>query len=79
MQYLRMFIVTSVILVAIDQAAAGPLNMPGLRVVPIPAHDTQERAHRARQQPVTPNDYSEIPFIETAPDPVLRVLEQERG
>ncbi|NKB67368.1 MAG: hypothetical protein GKR89_09935 [Candidatus Latescibacteria bacterium] len=79
MQYLRMFIVTSVVLVAFDQSAAGPLNMPGLRVVPIPAQDTQERAHRARQQPTTPDGYSEVPFIETAPAPVLRAQEQERG
>jgi hypothetical protein len=42
----------------------------------IPA-DGAER--RARQQPTVPPEYTEVPFIETAPEPALTAAEKERG
>lgn len=35
--------------------------------------------HLARQQPTVPEEYREMPFVETAVEPVLNNVEQERG
>lgn len=39
----------------------------------------QQPQRRARQQPSVPEGYREMPFIETAPEPVLRDDERQRG
>jgi len=48
-----------------------------MRNIPKPADQTPEL--RARKQPTVPENYKEIPFIETAPFPELMDEEKERG
>ncbi len=54
-----------------------PAKLPGLRLVAKPADALPERA--ARLQPTVPDGAKEMPFIETAPEPVLTAAEKERG
>lgn len=62
--------------VAAVQAAA-PSDLQPVRHIPKPADNMAER--RARTQPDVPEGAREIPFNETAPEPVLTGLEQARG
>lgn len=57
--------------------AAVPAALPPIRLVPKPADQAIER--RPRLQPTVPDNAREIPFIETAPEPVLTPEEKERG
>ncbi|MHC4701213.1 MAG: glycoside hydrolase domain-containing protein, partial [Planctomycetota bacterium] len=54
---------------------AGPTAAIGL--VPKPLDRAADR--RARRQPTVPSTYEEMPFIETAPEPVLTPVEKQRG
>lgn len=56
---------------------AAPANLPPLRLTAKPADDAMEL--RARSQPSVPDGAKEIPFIETALEPVLTQPEKERG
>lgn len=56
---------------------AAPGNVPPLRLVHKPADSTVEL--RPRPQPTVPDGAKEIPFDETAPEPVLTESEKERG
>src|SRR5512140_46118 len=58
-------------------AETKPHNLPGLRHVPKPADRAIER--RAHPQPTVPEGAKEIPFVETAAEPVLTGAEKERG
>lgn len=57
--------------------AVEPARLPPLRHVAKPADATLER--RARSQPTVPEEAKEIPFVETAPEPVLTDQEKARG
>jgi len=48
-----------------------------IRLAPKPLDDMTER--RARSQPTVPSDYTEMPFVETAPEPALTPEEKQRG
>ena len=48
-----------------------------IRLAPKPVDQTADR--RARRQPSVPSTYKEMPFIETAPEPVLTAAEKQRG
>jgi len=48
-----------------------------IKIVPKPADQTPEI--RAQKQPTIPENYKEIPFMETAPPPELTAGETERG
>jgi len=56
-------------------ASASPLT--AIRLVPKPVDRTADR--RARNQPSVPPNYKEMPFVETAPEPVLTAEEKQRG
>jgi hypothetical protein len=58
-----------------ETACAGPSLVPQL--VPKPADHSAER--RARVQPTLPDGATEIPYVETAPEPVLTDAEKQRG
>jgi len=58
-------------------SAAQVAELASIRLVPKPADTEPER--RARKQPSVPDNYKEIPFIETAPEPELTAGEKERG
>lgn len=57
--------------------AEAPQELPSVRLVPKPADSSAER--RARTQPTAPESAKEVPFVETAPEPVLTELEKQRG
>jgi len=57
--------------------ASAPTELPPLRLGPKPADGAVER--RAHPQPTVPESAKEIPFDETAPEPVLTGPEKERG
>jgi hypothetical protein len=56
---------------------AAPAELPPLRLGPRPADGAVER--RPRPQPTVPDGAKEVPFDETAPEPVLTEPERERG
>ena len=58
-------------------AVAAPLELPKLRLGPKPVDGALDR--RARSQPTVPDGAKEVPFIETAPEPILTGPEKERG
>lgn len=51
----------------------------GLRTVSKPEDPQDAPERRARVQPDVPDDYAAVPFIESAPPPVLTADERERG
>ena len=57
--------------------AATPLELPPVRLVPKPSDSAVER--RPRAQPACAGGRKEVPFHETAPDPVLTEVEKQRG
>ena len=57
--------------------AAAPLEPPTVRLCPKPADVAVVR--RPRPQPTVPDGAKEVPFEETAPEPVLTEPEKERG
>lgn len=65
------------LLAAAAARAAAPAELPPLRLGPKPADGAVER--RAHPQPTVPESAKEIPFDETAPEPVLTGPEKERG
>lgn len=66
-----------VLLMFTGTPAAELTGLPPLRHVPKPAYAGLER--RARSQPTVPEEAKEIPFVETAPEPVLTGQEKARG
>jgi len=48
-----------------------------IRLAPKPLDDMTDR--RARSQPTVPSNYTEMPFVETAPEPALTPEEKQRG
>ena len=62
---------------AAARAGTAPAELPPLRLGPKPADGAVER--RAHPQPTVPESAKEIPFDETAPEPVLTGPEKERG
>ena len=64
------------LLVAAIQGGSTALSSP-IRIVPKPADQAHEL--HAQKQPTVPENYKEIPFIETAPPPELTAGETERG
>jgi len=48
-----------------------------IRLAPKPLDDMTDR--RARSQPTVPSDCTEMPFVETAPEPALTPEEKQRG
>ncbi|NOY82536.1 MAG: hypothetical protein GXP31_16180 [Kiritimatiellaeota bacterium] len=65
----------SLLLVPGGAARSGPL--PAIALVAKPADSAPER--RSRKQPTVPSNYKEVPFVETAPAPVLTAAEKARG
>ena len=57
------------------RASAAPLT--AICLAPKPVDHTTDR--RARRQPTVPSTYEEMPFIETAAEPVLTPAEKQRG
>jgi len=57
------------------RAAAAPQT--AIRLAPKPVDHTTDR--RARRQPTVPSTYKEMPFVETAAEPVLTPAEKQRG
>ncbi len=68
--------ITILILVTVP-AGAAPVELPSIRLVAKPADNAVER--RPRAQPTVPEGAKEVPFIETAPEPILNAQEKERG
>ena len=64
------------LLVAAIQGGSIALSSP-IRIIPKPADQTPEL--HAQKQPTVPENYKEIPFIETALPPELTAEETERG
>lgn len=64
-------------LAASQAGASVPAALPPIRDVPKPADTAVER--RAHAQATLPDGVTEVPFEETAPEPVLRDTERERG
>ena len=54
-----------------------PADLPLAKVVPKPVDDIVER--RARVQPTAPATATEIPYVETVPEPALTDAEKQRG
>jgi hypothetical protein len=65
------------LLVAGATGSASPLELPTFQLVPKPVDGAVER--RPRRQPTVPDRAKEIPFEETAPEPVLTESEKSRG
>jgi len=57
------------------RAAVAPLT--AIRLAPKPVDHTTDR--RAQRQPTVPSTYKEMPFVETAAEPVLTPAEKQRG
>jgi len=64
-------------LAAVMAGPAAPAELPPLRLGSKPADAAIER--RARPQPTVPDGVKEIPFNETAPEPILTDSEKARG
>lgn len=56
---------------------ASTMPLTAIRLSPKPVDHATDR--RAQPQPTVPSTYQEVPFIETAPEPVLTAQEQQRG
>jgi hypothetical protein len=69
-------IFTIALLVAAIQGGSIALSSP-IEIIPKPADQAPEL--HARKQPTVPDNYKEVPFIETVPPPELTVEEIERG
>ncbi len=65
--------------VTAGQAArlSSPADLPAVKLIAKPADSVAER--RALAQPAVPTGCTEIPYIETAPEPLLTAAERERG
>ena len=57
--------------------AAIPAASPQIQFAPKPAHTEPER--RVRSQPSVPEQYREMPFSESAPEPELTDMEKQMG
>ena len=55
------------------------MRIPAIKSTRRPADAEGLTALRARRQPSVPEGYSEVPYIETAPEPVLTAQEKRQG
>ena len=70
-----------VCLVAVSCAAiqAEAIDLPPVRTVSKPDEAVATPVRRVRPQPSIPDNYRSLPFVETAPVPVLTAGEKEQG
>lgn len=72
-------ILVCLVMMGATTASSEALDLPGLRRVSKPPASGVESDRRAHPQPSVPDNYTEVPYMETAPEPVLSPEEQKRG
>ncbi len=77
MECARHAMVARALLLGLVIGASAERTPAAIRLVPKPLDDTTERC--ARPQPTVPSNYTEMPFIETSPEPALTPEEKHRG